>query len=137
MRFRRLRRATLIVLALAASALALQLVYVDSLHDYLISVGVSSRQETVGNGLRAFTSGNPGQMPATLLSIAKERGSALATEFSRAWGEGAGGHPAPRIASVVFGILAVFGFISIGRREFLYCDAFAACYAAALLILPP
>lgn len=76
-------------------------------------------------------------MLATLLSIAKERGSALATEFSRAWGEGAGGHPAPRIASVVFGILAVFGFISIGRREFLYCDAFAACYAAALLILPP
>jgi hypothetical protein len=74
---------------------------------------------------------------SNLASAGWHRVSMVVGELSRFWGHGANGDFVARIATVVFIVLAIYGFARIWRREIMHCDIFAALYAIALLVLPP
>ncbi len=135
--FRRIRRGCIIAILTAASAFLVQLVVADFFNDYLIGIGVSSRSDLDTTGMGPATTRDLTATFWEALSVGPHRLGAFLVDFSRFWGQGANASLLPRIASIVFGLLAIYGFLRSVAREVMLCDVFATLYCMILMALPP
>ena len=144
LRFCRIRYVTIIAMAIGLVAFVLQFMLAGFLLDYvhgLLSIFVGPGPAAAPNlGSAVGTAQPAGGLQHALTglpSLIRERVGLFAGELSRFWGQGANGDLVARITSVVFVVLAIYGFAKLRRRTIMHCDVFAILYGAALLVLPP
>ena len=128
LRFRRVRRESVIAVLIAGASFLGQLVLVDSFNDYIISIGSNNRRDLHGLGLQQAPTGSLMVTLTEAAAVISHHLSAFVVEFSRFWGQGAYGSLLPRVTSVVFGLLATLGFSRTVMRNVMLCDVFAALY---------
>ena len=136
-RFHRIRLTTVIASIIAVAAFVLQFTLAGFLKDYIFGlmgafgVGPAVPANVSAENAHAAAAGG------NAITFLGHRIAQFVSEFSRFWGHGANGDLVARIATVVFILLAVFGYSRIRKRELMHSDVFALVYIAALLVLPP
>ena len=154
LRFRRLRRSTIVAMIIPAVAFPMQFLlgdflmgYFNGLKGYFLTLtnfvfGLAGADSAISPAVsapvtQAVPQGSSLDALSRLASVEWERVTLIVGELSRFWAHGANGDFVARIATIVFIALGIYGFARIKWREIMYGDVFALLYAITLFILPP